>query len=344
MTISVLGTAALAFLVTAVPLSITHGQIVTRESVNRASTIARALGTENGAALASGQTLAVSVQSALLEPGVKEAYIIGPDGRVMAPAEKLDQSFTRLDLLGDLASLQGLQTAATRREVQAAAVIETAGRRLGVVWIRLDPSFTSAGSPLALYLAASLLTSMALAFGIALALRKMVMSRLINFATDVDLAAGGQLEVVTESLGLPRLAESVNFVIGRMRIAAQAPAPQAPVPMYDAPAPGAPGSAPVVPAGDGKLVLDGAYIIKDANPAAAHVLQTTVDRLVGHHVLEAVSDQALVTAIIDIMGDLGGGGSKTLQIPGSATQAPLLLEAQRSAADGPIEIKIRRMG
>jgi hypothetical protein len=276
---------------------------------------------------------------------VKEAYIIGPDGRVMAPAEKLDQSFTRLDLLGDLASLQGLQTAATRREVQAAAVIETGGRRLGVVWVRLDPSFTSAGSPLALYLAASLLTSMALAFGIALALRKMVMSRLINFATDVDLAAGGQLEVVTESLGLPRLAESVNFVIGRMRVAAQAPAPQAPVPMYDAPVPGAAGyAAPAVPTGDGKLVLDGAYIIKDANPAAAHVLQTTVDRLVGPHVLEAVSDQALVTAIIDIMGDLGGGGSKTLQIPGSSTQPPLLLEAQRSAVDGPIEIKIRRMG
>ena len=82
------------------------------------------------------------------------------------------------------------------------------------------------------------------------------------------------------------------------------------------------------------LVLDAAYIITEANPAAAHLLQTPVDRLIGHHVLEAVSDQALVTAIINIMGDLAPGSPRSQQVPGSATQPPLGVEAQRAPPAG----------
>jgi len=344
-TIAVMAASVITFLATAIPLSISHSQMVTHEALSRVSTLVRSLGAENGAALATGQTLAVTVQTALLEPGVKEAYIIGPDGRVLAPTEKLDQSFTRLDALGDLASLQGLQTAVTARDVQAAVVIETGGRRLGVAWVRLDPSFTDAGSPVWLYLAASLLTSLTVAFGIAMVLRKLIMTRLATFATDVDLAASGQMEIVTESLGLPHLAESVNFVLGRMRVASfQAPSTPMAAPDYE-PTPGhAAAAAHPPPVGDGILVVDAAYLITEANPSAAHMLQTPADRLIGHHVLEAVSDQTLVTAIINIMGDLAPGNPRTQQVPGSASQPPLGVEARQGTAGGPIQITLRRMG
>lgn len=342
--IAVLAASVITFLATAVPLSIAHSQMVTREAMGRAATVVRSLGAENGTALATGQSLAVTVQTALLEAGVKEAYIIGPDGRVLAPTEKLDERFTRLDVLGDLASLQGLQTAATAKDVQAAVVIESGGRRLGVAWVRLDPSFTSAGSPVALYLAASLLTSLALAFGIGMALRKVIMSRLATFATDVDLAAGGQLDVVTESLGMPRLAESVNFVLGRMRMAASpAYVPEvarAPMPGPDMPA----GAPPPPPVGDGLLTLDAAYLVTEANPSAAHLLQVPADRLVGRHVLEAVSDQGLVTAIITIMGDLTPETPRAQQVPGSPSTPPLLVEARQASPGAPIQITLRRVG
>ena len=171
------------------------------------------------------------------------------------------------------------------------------------------------------------------------------MTRLATFATDVDLAASGQLDVVTESLGLPRLSESVNFVIGRMRVAAmQAPPTPLAAQGYE-PSPGlSPAAAPPAPLGAGLLVLDAAYLITEANASAAHILQVPINRLVGHHVLEAVSDQALVTTIINIMGDLAPGNPRSLQVPGSASQPPLGVEAQQSTAGGPIRITLRRMG
>jgi hypothetical protein len=111
------------------------------------------------------------------------------------------------------------------------------------------------------------------------------------------------------------------------------------------PTPGhAAAAAPPPPVGDGILVVDAAYLITEANPSAAHMLQTPADRLIGHHVLEAVSDQTLVTAIINIMGDLAPGNPRTQQVPGSASQPPLGVEARQGTAGGPIQITLRRMG
>jgi hypothetical protein len=333
-----LAAAFLTFLITAIPFVQARTEVVEREAAARATTIVRAVGLENGVALASGQTLSVSVQSALQESGIREALVLTPQGRVLAPTERLDETMNQLGAFGDIAALQGLQTAVVGSEVQAAAVIESGGRRLGVVWVRLDPNYAHSGSPVALYLLATLVTSLVLATGVGILIKKSVMARLAAFATDIDLAASGQQEVVTESFGLPRLAESVNFVIGRLRLA-----PQQVVQMAPPPPPAPPPADPAL-AREGRLVLDASFVVKEASAGAAFLLKTTVDRLESHHVLEAIGEQAMVNAIIDAIGDLGSQPSAVRRVEGGGLEGSLELHARRTGADGPIEVTIRRTG
>ena len=339
-TIGVMLAAFLMFLVTAIPLSQARSSDLHRESLARVATITRSLGAENGTALASGQTLAVGVQNGLAEPGVREVLLLSPEGRVLAPAERLDQTVTKLPAFGEIAAIQGLQTADLGNEVQAAALIESGGRRLGVVWVRLDPSYASTGAPVVLYMFAALFTGLVAAFVLAHLLRKAISTRLLTLATDIDMAAAGQMDVVTESIGEPRLAEAVNFIIGRLRTAPQQVMQQMAPPMAaQAVAPAQP-----VNAREGHVVLDGSFIVKEASSGAAQLLRTTQQKLEGHHVLEAIPEQALVNAIIDAIGDIASQGRATRRTEGPGGEPGLELVADRAAPDGPITITIRRLG
>lgn len=333
---AVLAGAFCMFLVTAIPLVRAQNRVVRAASLARVSTIARALGTENGAALAAGQTLSVGVQDAMLEPGVREALLVSPEGRVLAPAASANTSVTSFPAFGAIADLQGVQSAELNREVQAVAVIEAGGRRVGVAWVRLDPSYTAGSGSVPLYLTAAFFTGLAAAAVLAFLLRKAVRNRLESFATDIDLAASGQLDVVTESLGMPKLAESVNFVIRRMRAK-----PSTAVPVAAA------ASAPATPSGvglgEGHLVLDSAFIVQQADAGAAQLLRIPRDQIEGQHVLSAIPEQGLVTAMIDAIGDIGETGESVRRVAGSATQPELELRTARQAPGGPIHLAIRRV-
>ena len=393
-TLSVMLAAFFMFLVTGIPLSQARSTDLHRESLARVGTIARSLGAENGPALASGQTLAVSVQNALAEPGVREVLLLSPEGRVLAPADRLDQTVSKLPDFGDISAISGLQTADLGKEVQAAALIESGGRRLGVAWVRLDPSYASTRAPVALYLFAALFTGLVAAFVAAHLLRKALYARLMTLATDIDMAASGQLDVVTESVGVPRVAEAVNFLVGRMRTAPQQVVQQMAPPPVAAPLPS---SAQPAVEREGRMVLDASFIVKEATagaaqmlrttppdkiafnyppppkegqrdsfaitaagwprcclvvPAqaqpdelyAAQMLRTTQQKLEGHHVLEAIPEQAVVNAIIDAIGDITSQGSATRRTEGSGGEPGLELKAERAAPDAPITITIRRLG
>lgn len=336
---SVIAASVVTFLVTAIPLSLARNDVVHREAQARATMVVRAVATENGPALASGQTLAVGVQSAMAEPGVREVLVIGPGGRVLAPVERMDESISKLEPFGDLGSIQGLVTASVGNEIHAVASIESDGRHLGHIWLRLDPAYASAGAPMTLYIVATLLTALTCSAVIAVLLRRWLVARLSAFATDIDLAASGQIEVVTESFGLPRLAESVNFIVGRLRMAPHPVPPSAPA----APSPmSMPGDVLAVER-EGRLVLDSAFMVTHATAGAAQILRTTLERLKAHHVLEAVADQAMVNAIIDGMGDVATRGSVTRRVEMGGGEPAVELLAKR-LADGSIEVNLRRVG
>ena len=90
----VIGCFAIAFifltmLLSTIPLTRILKASVEKESMNHARSIAEAMAGENRASLIEGLHTALSVRSALRNPGVKEAFIIARDtGRIIAPVEK----------------------------------------------------------------------------------------------------------------------------------------------------------------------------------------------------------------------------------------------------------------
>lgn len=325
------------FTATALPIVKARNEAIRSASLARAMTIVRAMGVANGVALAAGQTLGVGVQDAAAEPGVREVLLLSPDGRVLAPANRLSDRVSKLPAFGDISDLQGVQTAEIGAEIQAAAVIEAGGRRVGLAWVRLDPTYAAASAPVGVYLMAALFTGLALAALTAHLTRKAIRARVAAFATDVDLAASGQLETITEAFGVPQLAASVNFVIGRLRMQ---PAPGTPIVAL----PQAPLPSPVLPSREGHLILDSAFVVQEVDPAAAELLRTTPAQLLGQHVLAAIPEQSLVTALIDTIADTATVGKSPRRVVGSSGMPALELQADRTAPDGPVRVTIRRLG
>ena len=63
----------------------------------------------------------------------------------------------------------------------------------------------------------------------------------------------------------------------------------------------------------------------------------------GHHVLEAIADQAIVTAIIDVVSNLEGPGPLTRRVRGPADGTELELQLERTGPGGSIEMIVRRV-
>ena len=92
------------------------------------------------------------------------------------------------------------------------------------------------------------------------------------------------------------------------------------------------------------MVLDGSFIVKEATTGAAQLLRTTQQKLEGHHVLEAIPEQALVNAIIDAIGEITSQGSATRRTEGPGGEPGLEIRAERASPDAPIHITLRRLG
>ena len=334
LTLGVLLASTIMFFATTVPLVQSKNEVIRREARARAAIIARALGAENGPALASGQALGLSVQSALAESGVREALVLTPQGRVLAPPERMDEAMTDLGAFGRPGSIRGLQTADLGDGVQAAVAVEHAGRQLGVAWVRLDPTYANQESSPVLFLLAILAVGLAISVLIGLALQRMVASRLMALATDIDLAAAGQLDEVRESLGAPEVARSVNFIVSQLRALPHT----APEPLLAA-------LPPVAAEPGGRLVLDASFVIREVTPGAAGLLQSAPGTtILGRHVLEVIGDQAIVSAVIDAVSSVAAPGEVTQHVNGLADGSELELRVRRSAAGGPIEMNLRRPG
>ncbi len=78
------------------PLSVIMKEANFSEATKRARSVARAMAKANEQALLSGQLGSLSVQDALKEDGIKEAFIIQQsDGRIVAPSEKAGRDFSK---------------------------------------------------------------------------------------------------------------------------------------------------------------------------------------------------------------------------------------------------------
>jgi hypothetical protein len=86
----------IAYLLIAMPLVVSTRNAVIEESLARGRSLLRLLEASNSSPLATGRIEDLSVAMVVGEPGVQEALIVDPEGRILVPP---DRAGTRLDLL-----------------------------------------------------------------------------------------------------------------------------------------------------------------------------------------------------------------------------------------------------
>lgn len=339
--------AAAVFAVTALPILLSQGQTLEATAEARVATLARLLASENARLLTGSGRLAARLGSVADIGGVRSALVLGPDGRVLAPTEQLDEVITDLPGFGDVRDVRGVRVVRVEGMYEAVASIEDGARRLGVAWVRFDP-FQAAGGRGAsgLLLLTSLLFAGVLGLGGAFIVRRMVTSRLEGFGVDVELAIGQQGEMAGSRHalpGLPKVAEAIDYLLeslaartphGDVNRAGQAKSPHT-VPRAPLAAP--PERRPAV--AEGSLTLDSAFVVRAADPRALELIGCG-GQIAGIHLLEAVPDQMLVTAVIDCIAALDRGTSASHAFEVEAGAGVRGIEASRTG-DGLIRIAIR---
>jgi pSer/pThr/pTyr-binding forkhead associated (FHA) protein len=325
------------------PSALASAAMSQRDAESRAATIARLLAAENRALLASGQVSGVSVQAATREPGIRSARIIGADGHVLAPPERLDTTVDTLEGLGRIPEIRELRVARVGGEIHAAVPVDSGRPASGVAWLAFDPSHGSSSDSIVL-LARLGSVVLALAIGLTAAglMWRIVGGRVESFAQDVELVGAGRQAALVERYGIPalgRAVEAVNFLAERKP---PRPADGASSPVAAGPPPGRAGAAGPSPGtAGGTVTLDDAYVVRAADAGAAALLGAAPDGLVGRHILEA-PDRAVVDAVIDCLAGLGTGLSASRETGGPVAR----VTASRAAAAGPITLTLepRREG
>jgi hypothetical protein len=305
-------------LTVAVPLVVIAGQQIAAAAAAHATTLLNQVVIENRAALSAGQNLAVTVRATAAEPGVRGVLILAPDGRVLAPPERLNETVSTLPAFGDIAAISGPEAARVDDQFEAVGVMTVDGRRTAIVWVAYDPGYARGGqSTFPFFLGVDLLVAIAAGIFLALTMRRMIASRLEALALDVELAATGRLGELSARHDLPwldRPIESLNFLIKRGRSGpdrvTEPSAPQASaVPAY----------AERAPSGEAaRVTLDGAFIVQRVDGGAAAALGADPAALVGRHVLEVTKQQPILDAMIECLSALADAPSASRDVSDTA--------------------------
>lgn len=93
-------------------------------------------------------------------------------------------------------------------------------------------------------------------------------------------------------------------------------------------------------ANTGQLIVDTAFRVTEADPACAALLGTRVDALIGHHLLDAITDRLIVDAVLGCLSALPASGEREA----SATDASgrtIGVAVSRTGKEQPVTVTLR---
>jgi PAS domain-containing protein len=358
--LQVVGLAALVILILAIPMMTWQDRTTRVTSVFAANGYVNWLAAETGEALDGKRPISEAADAVAKEPGVVDARILSPDGRVLAPASRANQTITDIpgvgvpaDVLRNRAEWNGTMLEVVR------PVRRGDDPRAALVWVTFRPATASEAGSLSFLLAPALV----LAFGAALlvgeAIRRTTTRALVLLNEDIELAMAGQLEQVTDPLGakpMKDLTATVNYLISRLRSGAPgerrvAPAPVDSDEMAAVVAAAGPATAVVdvraaverapLAAGTGaRLVANSAFRVTDASQECAELIGASPDQLIGKHLVDAVRDPQIADAILRCLGAVGAAGEDQTVVIASGTRGRLGIAVNRAGKEQPITITV----
>jgi hypothetical protein len=210
----VIGLALFACLVLTVPLIRILGAATADASASRARALLGLLAASNETALGEGRPEQASIERVAGQSGVTEAFVLDPQGRILAPrswaGERLEVEVLGAPV-GEVRSLR--EGAGPNGERVLAQPVSHRGRRVGVAVLRVDPPSTGPAATALLF--GFLLLAVAAAVTILVA-RRMTVGPVHELRLEVDAlgdARPGALSVDRSYRELSLLAASLNRLL-----------------------------------------------------------------------------------------------------------------------------------
>jgi pSer/pThr/pTyr-binding forkhead associated (FHA) protein len=325
----VAGLAAIVAVAAALPLEIRRAQAVAANGDARAIVTARWLAAEAATALAAGAPLDAALDAVANRPGVVSASIIAADGKVLAPAAQADQRVDRLPALdvSPGAVLRPITRAQDGVIHAAAPVLSGRGGAPPVARLTFNPNAAGGGFGLM----SVLLLMLVGGGGVLLATRsitRLTLGSIVTFNEEVEHAVCGRLDEVRDPMGSKptgALADSVNYLLARLRARPAAGAAAAPFVSGLA-------ETSAQTFGDARIVADRKFRIVEASPGCAHIVGRPSAMLVGEHLVDAISDKPIADGIVQCLAKLANGGEHRAFVA-SASRGLMSISVSRAGGD-----------
>ena len=370
--------AVFAFLLAAIPALWWHDSQLAGFAEERAITLSNWAAAEARVRLETHQPVGDALDVILRQPGVVGAFLVTPQGKVLAPSTRAQE---QIDTLGGLAmrpdAIYSDQLGHDGDLTVAARPVPAGDSpRAAVVWISLRAADIGAriegsGAVLVPMFVIALLIGIATGF----LLHRKATKQLAMLNEDAEMAMAGQIPEVLDTLGTAPtrdLATTLNYLLARVRAggaeverpvsstgrrqapAAAAPAAPRPAARQAAPAPQqqtAPprAFAPVAPApppappkprlAPAQLIANPQLRVTEASESAGPLFGVPRDKAVGQHVLDAISDRGLLDAVLKCLSALPPAGQQEATVTHEATGLSLKVKLSRTGKDQPVTIE-----
>ena len=368
-------------LVILLPLLRIQEKAVVRTSLERGLALTNSLAARNYFPVANNQRLQLDTDFISREEGVRQSAILDPGGLVLSPAARAGEVVTRIEGIDkNTAQIRLMEEGVTASgDYNLVLPIKNENAQIiGYAWTTYTPAgLSQSGGNITVVI--MLVVFLAAIGGAALvwSATNMTVQPLQRLRDETESAIRGDVDRVDSLVGFAEinaLAQSINRLIERTSLPPEmaAPRPEQPVqtpytapppspgafppspgipatPLSTAPAP-AVSVAPVAPALPGpsevgELVVDGNFTIMQVKGYASKWLGMRVNELVGKHVIEAVREQPLLEAILDLINALAAQPQVTQEFDFSSVPslgAPFVLEATKAGGSDQISIKLSR--
>ncbi len=370
-------------LVMLLPLLRIQEKAVVRTSLERGLALTTSLAARNYFPVANNQRLQLDTDFVSREDGVKQSSILDTQGRVLSPTARAGEVVTRIEGIDKNTPQIRLREEGVTASGDYNLVLPIKNENaqiIGYAWITYTPAgLSQSGGNITVVV--MLVIFLAAIGGAALvwSATNMTVRPLELLRDETESAIRGDVDHVDSLVGFAEinaLAQSINRLIERTALppeVAPAPAPmsvQAPsfvpspgygttppssripeTPVQATPTPaGSPGSlASSMPPGSanevGELLVDGNFTIMQVKGNAPKWLGMRVNELVGKHVIEAVREQQLLEAILDLINALATQPQAAQEFDFSAIPslgAPFLLAVNKAGGSDQILIKLTR--
>jgi hypothetical protein len=353
---------AAVFFGTALPMRLYHVQSLNSVAQSRADALSRWLAADAGAALAASADPGPAVEAVAQEAGVVTAAVLSTEGRILAPGVRGSELVEDIPGIGAPGDVFRARSAFNGELLEVAQPVRVGDARAAIAWITFRPSAPPAAAGGVAVLGVGLMVALIAAFVAAGSIRRMTLAGLTALHDDVELAASGQLDEVSDPLGakpVKDLAGAVNYLIARVRTGAERSGgeQQAPeVPVTDSRPPAPPRftdrerkPAVVQPAGaavpqlQAQIVTNDKFRVSDASAGCQSLLGVAPAELVGRHLIDAIPDAAIVDAVLKLLTEVTEGEAHAT-VTSPAKPFPLRVSVSRTGRDQPVIINLAAQG